>query len=70
MRCWIGFGTKVCVEMFSVQESEDFLCANAESTGENDLGGRQNEDSESRLTMRALGRSASSKIKQGWDWNR
>ena len=37
-------------------------------TGESDVAGRRMEESESRLTMRALGRSASSKIKQGWDW--
>ena len=39
------------------------------ATGENDIGARLNENSEPRLTMRALGRSASSKIKRGWeDW--
>ena len=46
------------------------FCANAGiSIGENDVPGRKNEESEPRLTMRALGRSASSKIKRGWeDW--
>lgn len=37
---------------------------------ENGVAGDQRGESESRPSMRAFGRSASSKIKQGLDWNR
>ena len=38
--------------------------------GENDVDDGQRGESELRPALRALGRSASSKIKQGWDWSR
>ena len=37
---------------------------------ENDVDDGPRGESESRPTLRALGRSASTKMKQGWDWNR
>lgn len=37
---------------------------------ENDVVSGSKDDSETRPTMREFGRSASSKIKQGLDWNR
>lgn len=38
--------------------------------GENDVDGGQRGESEIRPTLRNFGRSASTKIKQGLDWNR
>lgn len=70
MRFWIVFGTKVCVQKFRLEEFEVLVVLMRNQAGENNVDGGQSGEFESRPTMRALGRSASTKINQGWDWNR
>lgn len=70
MPFWIVSGIKVGLEMFHVEQSGLSVVLMRNEAAENDVDGGQGGESDSRPSMRALGRSASTKIKQGLDWNR
>ena len=63
-------GTSSGVEIGSDGNRRYSLGLMRKEAPENDAISGSKDDSETRPTMRELGRSASSKIKQGLDWNR
>ena len=68
--CWITLGTKVRFEICMWRKCEVSVVLMRSQAAEDGVDGDQKGEFESRPTMRAFGRSASTKIKQGLDWSR